>query len=154
MRAGDFETNFSFETELPVTLILSEFCFFQCICNRKLRGLARPLNVIQSSYNFAGFISISKRNFILNGQLYLRTFNFWDTVLNVLHSIYSDSQRSQWSVLAVIASSSQCFCSNASCKPASCTFHSTAPIIMYRLTFFIAMLMLFEHYNEEMVAVQ
>src|SRR6218665_3600675 len=79
MRAGDFKTNFSFETELPVMLLLSEFFFFQCIGIRKLRGLARPLNVIESSCNFAGFISMSKRNIKSVGQSYLRTFIFWDT---------------------------------------------------------------------------
>src|SRR6218665_4139348 len=40
-------------------LLLSEFFFFQCIGIRNLRGLVRPLNVIESSYNFAGFISMS-----------------------------------------------------------------------------------------------
>jgi len=78
LRAGDFKPNFSFETELPVMRLLSEFFFFQCIGIRKLRGLARPLNVIQSSYNFAGFISMPKRNVkypilcFLNFQSYLR----------------------------------------------------------------------------------
>ena len=61
-------------------LLLSEFFFFQCIGIRKLRGFARPLNVIQSSYNFAGFISMSKRNIKWDGQSYLRTFIFWDTL--------------------------------------------------------------------------
>ena len=57
-------------------LLLSEFFFFQYIGIRKLRGLARPLNVIQSSYIFAGFISMSKRNIKWDGQSYLRTFIF------------------------------------------------------------------------------
>jgi len=42
----------------------------------KIKGLARPLNIIQSSYNFAGFISMSKRNLKLDGQSYMRTFIF------------------------------------------------------------------------------
>src|SRR6218665_3048886 len=57
-------------------LLFSEFFVFQCIGNRKLRGLARPLNVIQSSYNFAGFISMSKRNLKWDDQSYLRTLIF------------------------------------------------------------------------------
>src|SRR6218665_287752 len=32
------------------------------------------------------------------------------------------------------------FSANAACKPASCTLHNTASIIMYHLTFFIVML--------------
>jgi len=76
LRPGDFRKYFSFETKLPVMLLLSEFFFFQCIGNRKLRGLARPLNFIQFSYNFAGFISMSKRNLKSVGQSYLRTFMF------------------------------------------------------------------------------
>src|SRR6218665_2449320 len=76
LRAKNFKTNFSSETKLPVMLLLSEFLFFQCIGIRKLRGLARPLNVIESSYNFAGFISMSKRNIKSVGQSYLRTFIF------------------------------------------------------------------------------
>src|SRR6218665_381036 len=79
LRAKNFKTNFSSETKLPVMLLLSEFLFFQCIGIRKLRGLARPLNVIESSYNFAGFISMSKRNIKSVGQSCLRTFIFWDT---------------------------------------------------------------------------
>src|SRR6218665_2349648 len=67
--------------KLPVTILLSEFFFFQCIGNRKLRGLARPLNFIQSCYNFAGFIRMSKRNLKSVGQSYLRTFIFWDTLV-------------------------------------------------------------------------
>src|SRR6218665_2876580 len=63
-------------------LLLSEFFFFQCIGIRKLRGLARPLNVIESSYNFAGFISMSKRNIKSVGQSYLSTFNFFGTHYN------------------------------------------------------------------------
>ena len=43
----------------------------------KIEGLARPLNVIESSYNFAGFISVSKRNIKSVGQSYLRTFIFF-----------------------------------------------------------------------------
>ena len=61
-RAGDFRTLFFIWEELPVTLLLSEFYFFQCIDNRKLRGLERPLNLIQSSYKIARYISVSKRN--------------------------------------------------------------------------------------------
>src|SRR6218665_892647 len=53
---------------------------YQCIGNLKLRGLARPLNVTQSSYNFAGFTSMPKRNFSCDGRLYLRTFILWDTL--------------------------------------------------------------------------
>src|SRR6218665_1710898 len=60
----------------PITLLLSEFFFFQCISNRKLRSLERPLNFIQSSYSFAGFISMSKRNLKSVGQSYLRTLIF------------------------------------------------------------------------------
>src|SRR6218665_5250 len=36
--------------------------------------LLRPLNIIQSSYNCSGFISMSKRNLKWDGQSYLRTF--------------------------------------------------------------------------------
>ena len=50
--------------------------FFQCISIRKLRGLERPLNVIESNYNLAGLISMSNRNIKSVGQSYLRTFNF------------------------------------------------------------------------------
>jgi len=81
LRAGDFKTNCSFETKLPIMLLLFEFFFFQCIFNRKLRDLVRPLNFIQPSYNFAGFISMSKRNLKLVWQLYLITFIFWDTLV-------------------------------------------------------------------------
>ena len=63
--------------ELPVMLLLSEFFFFQCIDIRKLRGFARPINVIQSNYSFVGFISMSKGNIKWDGQSYLRTFIFW-----------------------------------------------------------------------------
>ena len=59
---------------------MSEFFFYQCIEKWKLRGLARPLNVIQSSYNFARFTSVPKRNFPWSGQLHLRTF-WGDTLL-------------------------------------------------------------------------
>src|SRR6218665_328335 len=38
-------------------------------------------NFIQSSYNFAGFINMSKRNLKWVGQSYLRTFIFWDTLI-------------------------------------------------------------------------
>jgi len=50
--------------------------FFQCIGKRELRGLERPLNFIQSSYNFAGFISMCTRNFLGGGKLYTRTSIF------------------------------------------------------------------------------
>ena len=40
----------------------------------------RPINVIQSSYNFLGFINMPKRNLKYDGQLYLRTSFFWDTI--------------------------------------------------------------------------
>src|SRR6218665_1518116 len=76
LRAGDFKTNFSFETELPVMLLLSEFFFFQCIGIRKLTGLERPLNFIESSYNFPGFIIMSTKNIKSVGQSYLRAFIF------------------------------------------------------------------------------
>ena len=60
LKAGNFKTNFWFEIEWNIMLLLCEFFFYQCIGNQKLRGLARPLNVIQSSYNFAGFTSMFK----------------------------------------------------------------------------------------------
>jgi len=49
--------------------------------------------------------------------------------------IYSDGQRSQWSLQLLQVTPD--VCANASCKPASCTLHGTASIITYRLTFFI-----------------
>ena len=54
----------------------------------KIEGLAWPLNVIQSSYNFAGFTSMSKRNLSWDGQLYLRAFMFWDTLLMHTYNVY------------------------------------------------------------------
>jgi len=54
--------------------------------------------------------------------------------------MYSERQRSQWSVLAEKGKLLPIFCANAFCKPASCTLHSNASIIVYRLNFFIAML--------------
>src|SRR6218665_4155446 len=50
--------------KLPIMLLLSEFFSFQCIGNRKLL----PLNFTHPSYNFAGFISMSKRNLKSVGQ--------------------------------------------------------------------------------------
>ena len=88
LRAGNFKTNFWVEKKWPVTLLLSELFFYQCIArpNRKLMGLARALNVILVRlYNFAGFTSMPKRNFPWDGQLYLRTFIFWDGHTNVYH---------------------------------------------------------------------
>src|SRR6218665_1563328 len=78
--------------KLPVTILLSEFFFFQCIGNRKLRGLARPLNFIQSCYNFAGFIRMSKRNLKSVGQSYLRTFIFLGHTSIDPGSIWSSSK--------------------------------------------------------------
>src|SRR6218665_763461 len=73
-------------------LLLSEFFFFQCIGIRKLMGLARPLNVIKSNYNFAGFICMSKRNIKSVGESYLRTFIFFDTLMTPIRAKAQDTR--------------------------------------------------------------